>query len=184
MLRSWGIAALCASFAMAIPAGSAVAEMAEGYSKQKSFREHFWSALKEQGWIFITYSNSPSSDVPVADWFFQSVRNRGQNIRSAWVLDVYYEPVGFDPEVHEAPNYQSEKARYWIDCAEISSQVRVWHRYKNAFGTDLTVTGIIFPRPIDLPSSAPMELREQQPDSIGEAIVKAICAAPIATPTG
>src|ERR1039458_1835618 len=96
--------------------------------------EGLWPPLAAQDWIFVTPANGPPpSDVQVADWFIQDVKNRGGNARSAWVLDVYYVPVGFEPEIPDAPNFQSEKSLWWVDCVEGSSQVRVWNRYKNAF---------------------------------------------------
>ena len=188
MLKSLAVAVLCATGAAAISAEPPATpeNVAEGNAKQRSFREKFWPTLSAQGWTFITYSNWPSpSDAPLADWFFQTVKDRGPNIRSAWVLEVYYEPpFVFEPEIPAFPSYQSEKALVWVNCAEGSSQVRVWHRYKNTFGTDVTVTGTIYPPAIDLPTSAPAELKEQQPNSLGEAIVRAVCAAPMSSPAG
>jgi hypothetical protein len=173
------LALLLASVANSQP--SAQNLIVHGKEDQKEFRAKYWPALKAQGWIFITYEYGPLSlsDVPEADWFFQLVRSRGPNVRSAWVLNVHYKPVGFEPEIAEAPNFQSEKTLDWVNCSEGSLQNRVWHRYRNAFGTDSTVTSLVFPPPIELATSVPAQFTEQPPNSIGEAIIKAICAAPI-----
>lgn len=146
---------------------------------QKIFRDKYWSALKAQGWVFLTegFGPPPSQGFPIDDWFFQSVRSRGATIRSAWVLMDYYAVVGSDPENTDIPNFQSEKSLYWVDCSEESLQIRVSHRYRNAFGTDLTATSIAFPAPIDLPTSAPAQFTEVEPNSIGHTLVKAICSA-------
>ena len=131
------------------------------------FRSANKAGIEAGGWRFVAGALS-AEEVPISDIFIKGVKAEKGSVRSAYLLNAFYEPV----PASELPEYQSTKMLVWFDCKEGSYEQHILERYPSVDGSGNPVS-----RDIEKHDAPGIEMHGADARSIENLLLPAVCSA-------